>query len=100
MNNFQSIHEYLVLVRNKYREWAKISLCFFCLVSFSKETYIQVKKKKLLQKYERKNVQVFMNIIPMPICKFWDSQTIPIPIRTEFGSTNLFLFLFAGKIII
>ena len=38
------------------------------------------------------------NIIPIPICKFLDSQIIPIPISTEVGSANLFLFLFAGKI--
>ena len=38
------------------------------------------------------------NIVPIPIRKFWDSQTIPIPIRTEVGSTNLILFLFGGKI--
>ena len=37
------------------------------------------------------------NIIPIPIRKFGNSQTIPIPICTEVGSTNLFLFLFAGK---
>ena len=37
------------------------------------------------------------NIIPIPICKFLDSQTIPNPICTEVGSTNLFLFLFAGR---
>ena len=30
----------------------------------------------------------------------WNSWTIPIPLRTEVGSTNLFLFLFAGKITI
>ena len=27
-----------------------------------------------------------------------NSQTIPTPICTEFGSANLFIFLFAGKI--
>ena len=37
------------------------------------------------------------NIIPISINKFWDSQTIPIPIRTEVGSAKLFLFLFAGE---
>ena len=40
------------------------------------------------------------NIIPIPIHKFRDSQTIPIPICTEVGSANLFLFQFAGKITI
>ena len=60
--------------------------------------------------YERKNIsdnrKLFANsshltnIIPIPICNFWDSQTIPIPIHTIVGSTNLFLFLFAGKITI
>ena len=38
------------------------------------------------------------NIIP--IHRFWNSRTIPIPICTEIGSANLFLFLFAGKITI
>ena len=37
------------------------------------------------------------NTLPIPICKFGNSQTIPIPICTEVGSANLFLFLFAGK---
>ena len=37
------------------------------------------------------------DIVPIPIRKFLDSQTFPIPIRTEFGSGNLFLFLFVGK---
>ena len=41
-----------------------------------------------------------MNIIPFPICKSWNSQTIPIPIPTEVGSANQFPFLFAGKITI
>ena len=41
-----------------------------------------------------------MNIIPIPIRKFQNSQTIPIPIRTEVGSANQFLFLFMGKITI
>ena len=40
------------------------------------------------------------NIIPIPICKFWNSQTIPIPFCTEVGSANLFLFLLVGKITI
>ena len=39
-------------------------------------------------------------IIPIPISKFWNSQTIPIPICTEVGFANLFLFLFAGKMTI
>ena len=83
---------------------------FLCPVNFPKEKYIRVKKKKLFEKNMRENYFRYLwiirhtshltNIIPIPICKFWNSQTIPIPIRTEVGSTNLFLFLFAGKITI
>ena len=36
------------------------------------------------------------NIIPIPIHTFWNSRIIPIPNRTEIGSANVFLFLFAG----
>ena len=36
------------------------------------------------------------NIIPIPIRKFWNSQTIPNPICKEVGFANLFLL--AGKI--
>ena len=46
------------------------------------------------------NSSNLMNIIPIPIPKFLDSQTIPIPICTKVGSANIFLFLFAGKITI
>ena len=28
------------------------------------------------------------NTIPIPICRFWYSQTIPIPIHTEVGSAK------------
>ena len=45
------------------------------------------------------NTSHLTNIIPIPIGKFWNSQTIPISIPTEVGSANLFLFLFTGKII-
>ena len=46
------------------------------------------------------NTSHLTNIIPIPIRKFQNSRTIPIPIRTEVGFVNLFLFLFAGKITI
>ena len=46
------------------------------------------------------NTSHLTNIIPIPIRMFWISRTIPIPIRTEVGFANLFLFLFAGKITI
>ena len=72
---------------------------FVCQVNFSNEKYIRVKKKKFLDIFfEKKNIsgicELFANIshmtniIPIPICKFWNSQTIPIPIRSEVGSTN------------
>ena len=84
---------------------------FVCQVSLSNYKYIRVKKNIFLEKkFEKKNISGIReqfantshltNIIPIPIRKFWDSQTIPIPIRTEVGSANLFLFLFAGKITI
>ena len=84
---------------------------FVCPVNFSNENYIRVKKKKFLDIFLRKkkkfgirelfaNTSHLTNIIPIPIRKFWNSQTIPIPIHTEVGSANLFLFLFAGKITI
>ena len=41
-----------------------------------------------------------MNIIPIPICKLWNSRNIPIPICIEVGFANLFQFLFAGKLTI
>ena len=37
------------------------------------------------------------NIIPIPIRKFWNSLTIPIPIRTEVGSANLSYSYLWGK---
>ena len=65
-------------------------------VNFSNEKYIRVKKKKCLDILLRKKIsgiqELFANsshltnIIPIPIGKFWNSQTIPIPIRTEVGS--------------
>ena len=89
-----------------------VSYCVFvCQVSLSNYKYIGVKKNIFLDtKFEKKiisgireqfaNTSHLTNIIPIPIRKFWNSQTIPIPIRTEVGSANLFLFLFAGKITI
>ena len=44
-----------------------------------------------------------MNIVSKfkgPIFLFTSFGTIPIPIRREIGSANLYLFLFAGKITI
>ena len=38
------------------------------------------------------------NNISIPICMFWSSQAFFIPIRTEVGFVNLFLF--TGKITI
>ena len=80
---------------------------FVCPVNLSNEKYIKVKKKKFFDIFFRKNrYQVFVkyshltNIIPIPICKFWNSWTIPISICTKVGSANLFLFLFAGEITI
>ena len=84
---------------------------FVRLVNFFNEKYIRVKEKKFLCIFNRKkwlsgirelfsNTSHPMNIIPIPIRKFWNSQTIPIPIGTEVGSAKLFLFLFAGKITI
>ena len=55
-------------------------------------------RKKIFQIFL--NSSHLTNIIPIPICKFWDSWTIPIPFCIEVGSANLFLFLFAGKITI
>ena len=64
---------------------------FVCLVIFSNEKYVRVKKKKLLDiLLKKKKISVILelfantshltNIIPIPIRKFWNSQTIPIPI--------------------
>ena len=77
-----------------------------CPENFSNEKYIRVTKKKLLDIFLRKNFvsgfhELFANTSYLTkICKFWNSQPIPIPIRTEVGSSNLFLFLVAGKITI
>ena len=76
--------------------------------NFSNEKYIRVKKKKVLDILLRKksilcfhelfaNTSHLTNNIPIPIRKFWNSRTIPIPMRKEVGSANLFLILFAGK---
>ena len=82
---------------------------FVCPVNFTNEKYKRVKKKKLLETFLRKKkisgiCELFANTFHLtniiPIRKFWNSRTIPIPIRTEVGSANLFLFLFAGKITI
>ena len=84
---------------------------FVWSVNFSNEKYIRVKKGKFLNIFlkEKKisgicelfaNTSHLTNIIPIPIRMFWNSQTIPIPICAEVGSSNLFLFLFAGKITI
>ena len=60
-------------------------------------------KKKYEKKYisgiskQFENTSHLMDIIPIPICKFWNSVTIPTPFRTEVGTTNLFLFLFAEE---
>ena len=83
---------------------------WLCLQSkFLKYKYIPVKKNISLEKSLReKNISVICeyfantsnltNIIPIPICKFCNSQTIPIPICSEVGSANQFLILFAVKI--
>ena len=71
----------------------------------------KVKKKKFVDILLRKkeisgirelfaNTSYLTNIIPIPIRKFGNSQTFPIPIFTECGSPNISLFLFAGKITI
>ena len=84
---------------------------FVCPVNFSNKKYIRVKKKKFSDILLRINqisgiCELFANTfhptnnIPIPISKFWNSQTIPIPICTEVGFANLFLFLFAGKMTI
>ena len=75
-------------------------------VNFSNENKIQEKEfilrnKQILSICELfANTSHLTNIIPIPIYKFWNSQTIPIQICTEIGSANLFLFPFAGKITI
>ena len=52
-----SIHEYLISIRNIYIENGHIfPYIFLCLLSFSKKKYKEVKKKRLLEKYERKNI--------------------------------------------
>ena len=78
--------------------------CFVCPVTFSNE------KKSFRYFFEKKwisnildlfaNTSHLTNIIPIPIRKLWNSRTTFIPIRTEVGTPNLFLFLFAGKITI
>ena len=82
---------------------------FVCLISFSNEKYIRVKKKTFLTFIWEKIsgyrelfaiTSHLTNIILIPICKFGNSRTIPFPICTEDDSPNLFLFLFAGKITI
>ena len=79
---------------------------FVCPVNFSNEKYIRVTKKKLLDIFLRQKLisgirELFANTSYLTkISKFWNSQPIPIPIRTEVGSSNLFLFLVAGKITI
>ena len=46
------------------------------------------------------NISHLTNNIPIPIHKYWNSQTISIPICTEIVSANLFILLFAEKITI
>ena len=53
-NNFQSIHEYLILILNIYKEYEYISLWLCLPGKFSNEKYIRVKKKNLLEIFFRK----------------------------------------------
>ena len=66
-------------------------------MNFSYKKYLSVKKKKFQTFFERKKkksviCELFVNtyhltiIIIIPICKLWNSQTIPIPIRTEVAT--------------
>ena len=84
---------------------------YVCPANFSKEKYRRVKEKKFSRHFFWKkqwsgipelfaNTSHLTNIFPIPTPKFWNSQTIPIPICTEVASANLFLFLFAAKITI
>ena len=93
------------------KEYSYISLLLCLTGQFFKWKNIRVKKKIFLDIFLREkkmkgicelfaNTSHLTNIIPIPICKFWNSQTIPIPICKEVGFTNLFLFLFAGIITI
>ena len=70
------------------------TMVFFCPVSFSKDKFIRVKKKKLLEKYEREKCFKFVNnswILP-----FWQISFLFLFI--SFGIHELFLFLFVQKL--
>ena len=51
---FRSIHEYLILIINIYREWAYISIWFSLPGKFFKGKIYKTQEKKLLEKSERK----------------------------------------------
>ena len=92
-----------------YNEYEYISQWLCLPGNFFKCKIYKSKEKEIVKHFLREkrisgicelfaNTSHVTNIIPIPIRKFWNSQTIPIPICTEIGSANLFLFLFAGKI--
>ena len=49
MNNFQSIHEYLILIKNIYRKWAYISLWFSLPVNFFKRKIYKSQEKEIIK---------------------------------------------------
>ena len=67
------------------------------------ESWTRINEKKEREIYFAGFCDYFMTsfrltkTIPIPILKFWNSHTFPIPIRTEVGCANLFLFLFARE---
>ena len=80
MNIFQSIHEYLIIILNIYKEYEYISL-WLCLNQEKEFFGFFWRKKKISGICELfANTSHLTDIIPIPIRKFWNSQTIPIPI--------------------
>ena len=68
---------------------------FVCLVNFSNEKYIRVKKKKLLELFLRKNrYQIFVNYSRIP--PIW--QILFVFLFASYGIHKLFLFLFVQKL--
>ena len=53
-NIFQSIHEYPILIRNIYRDWAYISILFSLPGKFFKEKLFKSQEKEIIKTiYER-----------------------------------------------
>ena len=120
-NIFQSVHEYLILIRNIYREWVYISLHFSLPGKFFKGKIYKSQEKKIIRKkwkkiyfrylwinrkyfpnekyysYSYSKVLGFTNFSYSYSYRSWLHESIPIPIcgKNNYSLiTGKFVFLF------